>query len=122
MLIVLETITIEGTGQMGISAVLTGLALIVLVGIFLLKLINVLKVVDFYDTVHIFSTFALGVICFFFVLLGSLMNLDDTVFTVYLWFSTPVFSIICILWVVEMIMLPVSVVTGRKETRFERKG
>jgi hypothetical protein len=108
MFSVFETVTVQGTGEMGINAVLTGLALLGLIAVFILKLINVIRAATWYEYEHIFSTFAVAVICFFFVRLGSLMNVESVTFASYVWFSWPLMIIIGFLWVAELFMLPVN--------------
>ena len=79
----------------------TFFALIFLIGIFLLKLYNVLQAGGFYDVQLSIVSLAVGTICYMFIQVGLLLNLDVE-FHVYLMVARVMLLMIWIFWVVEL--------------------
>ena len=119
-MILLETVTVEGIEEFGISAVLMLIGILALMTICFLKFMNVVRLNDFYDKEHIFTTiFAASI--FYGIVFVSLMIHPVLSFAIYLYICTFLYALIWIFFVAEIIILPANAVTDHKETRLQRQ-
>lgn len=100
---VAQEIVIYGAEESGISAVVTAIFMFALIGILLLKIMNVIKLGELYEVMYAIAGFVVGLISFFMVLIGLLINQTVT-FAVYLYFSIALISVITFFFVIEMIL------------------
>jgi NhaP-type Na+/H+ or K+/H+ antiporter len=98
-----DEIIIYGAEEIGISAVITAVAMFILIAVLIAKVINVMSAGQWYESKHIWTTLILGLIFYFMVLVGALINQTVT-FAVYLHFSTGLISIIGFFTVIEAIL------------------
>jgi len=86
-----------------IGAAMGSLALIGLILLFMAKLINVLKAGSFYEAYMIFITWVGSAIALFFVMVGLLTE-KSVIMGSYMIFASVVFSMITILFIIELIL------------------
>ena len=108
---VLMDVVIYGAEESGLSAVMTGIFIFILMGVTILKFLNVLKMGMFYEPAFIFVTYVLNLFCFFFILVGTMLT-QSTTFAVYLWFATGLVMLGSIFFVVEIIIYLGNKATG----------
>lgn len=116
-------IVLYGAEETGISAVFMAIGIIGLIFLLLLKVASLSSGGRIYEMYHIFTTFVFGILCFFFVIIGQLINQTIT-FNVYLLLCIGIFSAVVLLTVAEVILMFASrAVTGdrRRIDRTERK-
>ena len=107
----LMDIVVYGAEESGLSAVMTGIFIFILIAVVLVKFLNILKLGMFYEPAFIFVTYVLSFLCFFFILVGTMLT-QSTTFAVYLWFATGLIGLGSIFFVVEIIMYLGNKATG----------
>jgi len=88
----------------GIGGAMAALAVMLLIILFIGKMINVMRIGSFYDPVHIFTSFVLGVLAFFFVMVGALSE-QTVLFSTYLNFSSLFLVAFVFLTILEVLLI-----------------
>jgi hypothetical protein len=86
-----------------ILAALVMFSILSLIGIFLLKLYNILYACQVYGWQSSITTFAVGIIAYFFIEIGLFLNLTVE-FNVYMWMARVFVLMIAFSWFVELII------------------
>lgn len=112
-------IVLYGAEETGISAIFMAIGIICLIFLLLLKVASLSSGGRIYEMYHIFTTFVFAIICFFFVIVGQLINQTIT-FNVYLMFCIGIFSAVVLLTVAEVILMFASKAVTGDRRRIDR--
>jgi len=121
---VLTTVTLEGTEEMGISAVIVLLSLLALIGVLILKMVFVHKLFtgEEIPKVHIFTTFVVALIAEI-LIQATLMVKLTVMMQIYSFLGYLLFVLVGVFFIAELILMPMGVIVGgRKQTGYMRKG
>jgi len=107
MQIILSAVSVQGVEEFGIMAMLYGLALLAIGGVFMLKLVNVMRYFTkkgpLYDTIHIFTGFIFATLSFGVVLIIAMFKL--TLILVYFGYaSSLIYLLIVLFFMVELLL------------------
>ena len=107
MQIILSAVSVQGVEEFGIMAMLYGLALLAIGGVFMIKLVNVMRYFTkkgpLYDVVHIFTGFIFATLSFGVVLIIAMFKL--TLILVYFGYaSSLIYLLIVLFFMVELLL------------------